>query len=219
MSYDNCSKEDKEDVTAQKSRSGGFTLIEIMAVIAIMGIITAFLVVAAKGARKKADLDAARAGIELISSKIESYMNKRGDLPPNLNPGTDSFTTEEEIYHTLGEWGFTVEDSKRIDPWGNPYIIILSRDYDVVFPIWTPGASYGTPPYNKMANMYITGADIAKNIHEGDPATTPSYMDQTRGFQVISAGPDGLLSRDDREVNTDIDLDGLTVNGDNLTNW
>jgi len=189
-----------------------FTLVELMAVMVIMSIVAGLLIAAAIGARKKADADAARAGVTYITAQIEAYYNKRGQLPPNLNESMDSFTTEAEIYQTLNEWNFPVPPEKQVDPWGNPFIIILDRDYGVNFPLQSGGTCYSTPPFNKMYAMYDpapAAPDDPKEIHEGDPTTEPSYNDQRDGFQVISAGPDGRLGRNGAN----------DYNADNFTNW
>lgn len=193
----------------------GFTLLEILVVIAIMTVIAGLLVAAAIGARRKADSDAAQAGVTYIAAQIQAYFDKRGQLPPDTDG--NGFTTEVEIYNTLGEWGFAVPEAKRVDPWSNPYVIVLrygqTADYGVVFPIATGGAIYSTPPYDRIGDMYapppVVPADSAKEIHIGDPATTLPYNDMANGFQVISAGPDGYISRNGTN----------DVNSDNFTNW
>lgn len=223
-------------MTISTDKRRGFTLTEMLAVLIIMSIIAALIVVAAKGAQKKAAYEAAKAGVQFISSQIDAYKNKRGELPPNLN--ADSVTTEAEIYQTLKQWGFEVPDSKRIDPWGNPYVIVFSRDYTSAsnpgtFPLATrdPSSGYdnpyavpnGTPIANpcwRIGALYspwqaspTAWLDQAKEIHNGDPATAPAYMNQTDGYQVISAGPDGKIATRD-----DVDP-GMTINADNVTNW
>jgi general secretion pathway protein G len=209
-------------VAGLRSRQKGFTLVELLVVITIMGIIAALLVVAATGARRKVDQDVAKAGIQFITSKIEAYRTKRGELPPDTN--ADGVTAEMEIYATLAEWGFGVPPEKQVDPWGSPYIIVFQRDYVPNiqdFPIVTGGAHYSAPPFNKVATMYNAVADMPKEIHSGDPAATPAYMSESGGYQIICAGEDGRISRDNREVTADTEppLDGMTVNADNLTNW
>ena len=211
------------EVTCRIRRTSSFTLIEILAVIVIMGIVAALLVMAAKGARQRADLDAAKANIAFIAGKIDAYKAKRGQLPPNLNPGAgpgmDSYTTEQEIYQTLAEWGLTVPPEKQLDPWRQPFIIVFQRDYGVSFPIDGSLAPYNVRPWNKIGLMYVNGGPSPKEIHEGDPLTTRPYLGETDSYQIISAGPDGLLSRDDGERTGDPDGDGRSVNADNLTNW
>jgi prepilin-type N-terminal cleavage/methylation domain-containing protein len=197
------------------SRKRGFTMIEILAVFAIMAVIASLIAAAAIGARRKADSDAARSGVMYISNQIQSYLTKRGELP--LNSG-GAAATEVDIYTRLAEWNFAVPAKKQIDPWGNPYIIILYDDYGATFSI-TGGPDYQNPPFNKVASMYMTAADMPKDIRRGDPTTTDPYLNTYQAYQVISAGPDGLISRDGREETTDIDSDGKSVNADNFTNW
>jgi len=214
-------------------RKRAFTLIEILAVLAIMTVIAGLLVAAAVGARRKADNDAAQADVTFISAQIEAYYNKRGQLPPNLNPlspvpqpGEDDITTEFEIYQTLAEWNLPVPPERRVDPWGNPYVIVFQRDYGKVFPLESGGNPiqvndekifpYNITPFNRMQIMYNPPlapvpppVDVAKEIHRGDPAATASFNDSMDNFQVISAGPDGYIVRD-----------GLSdYNADNFVNW
>ncbi len=196
---------------AHSERNSGFTLIEILVVIAIMTVIAGLLVAAAIGARRKAAHDSAQADVTYISGQIRAYLDKRGQLPPDTD--ANGFTTEPEIYRTLGEWGFDVPEAKRLDPWDNPYVIVLGRDYGVSFPIASGGSVYSTPPYDRMGGMYApppaAPADGPKEIHTGDPATTPANNDMTDGFQVISAGPDGYISRNGTD----------DASADNFTNW
>ncbi len=198
-------------MSRDRQSAKGFTLVEIMTVIAIMGVIAALLVMAARGARQSSDADAAKAGVAFVSSKIEQYIAKRGELPPDLsyvaNPlePAPHVTTEVEIYTTLNQWGYSVPPEKQVDPWGNPYIIVLKRDYNVVFPL-TAGTDYASLPFLKMANMYVPSGDQEKDIL--DTGGFP-YNDGANSVQVICAGPDGKVSR----------LGSDTTNSDNLTNW
>ena len=192
-------------------RERAFTLIEILAVLAIMSVIAGLLVAAAVGARRKADNDRAESGISYIAAQIEAYHNKRGQLPPDTNE--DGITTEFEIYQTLAQWNFPVPAERQVDPWGNPYVVVLQRDYTQPFPVVTGGAGtgYDTPPFDKIQYMYAVApavpGDTAKEIHNGVPAT--AFNGQINGFQVISAGPDGYLSQNGDDA----------VNADNFVNW
>lgn len=104
---------------------------------------------------------------------------------------------------------------------GNPYIIVLSRDYGKDFPIVSGAVTgeYTSPPFSKEKDMYDTAVDMPKEIHDGDPTTEPAYMDEYDGYQIISAGEDGQVRRDNGEVTTDVDGNGYSDNADNFTNW
>jgi general secretion pathway protein G len=203
-------------VTFHNRRDKGFTLIELMAVITIMAIIAALLVAAATGARRNAMTDRARADVKFIASKIDAYRNKRGEMPPDLN--ADGVTTEMEIYQTLDQWGYTVPEDKKVDPWGNPYIIVLQRDYGADFNLSGASMGYNATPFVKMQNMYrpVPAGIKTKAIHKGLPPLTSDtcYENQDNGYQVLSAGPDGKVCRYDSPT----DPDG-TYDADNITNW
>ncbi len=195
---------------AHYDRKLAFTLVEILAVLAIMTIIAGLLLAASMGARRRADSDAAQAGVDFISSQIEAYYNRRGQLPPDLNE--DGITTEAEIYHTLDEWNFPVPPARRVDPWGNPFVIVLQRDYGEVFPIVTggPDGDYNRAPFNRIREMYGATADMPKDLYRGDP--TNPFNDSVLNFQVISAGPSGRIVRD-------VEDDPYDYSTDNFVNW
>lgn len=210
-------------MTFRGQRAKGFTLIEMLVVITIMGVIAALLVTAAAGAHKKAQIDRAKAGIQLIASKIDAYKNKRGEILPNLNPAVDNVTTEMEIYTTLKEWGFEVPEEKKVDPWGNPYIIVLQRDYLADFELAGPTMGYNATPFFKMQGIYRPWAvspktkAISKTAPTASPTLDACYEKQDNGYQIISAGPDGKVCRyDDPTIPPDQESN---YNADNLTNW
>ena len=70
---------------ASPRRERAFTLVELLAVIAIMTVIAGLLLAAAVGARRRADSAAAQAGVDFITAQIEAYYNKRGLLPGDIN--------------------------------------------------------------------------------------------------------------------------------------
>ena len=63
--------------------SGGFTLIEVLVAITIIGILAALISVAAVGALKHAHRAAIRSEIEQIDAAFELLKKKYGDNPPN----------------------------------------------------------------------------------------------------------------------------------------
>lgn len=83
--------------------SWGFTLIELMIVVAILGILAGIGIPAYRSHLEKAQIVTAVAEIKMITTQIEAYRATNYDLPADLSD--------------VGYEGFE-------DPWGNPYIYV-----------------------------------------------------------------------------------------------
>ena len=98
-------------------RARAFTLIELLAVIAILGLIAAFAVPQVLKWVSGARSDSARIQIEALGASIDLYRLEVGSFPPTLEaliekpPGVDN-------------WNGPYLKKKVIpkDPWGNDYI-------------------------------------------------------------------------------------------------
>ena len=98
-------------------RARAFTLIELLAVIAILGLIAAFAVPQVLKWVSGARSDSARIQIEALGASIDLYRLEVGSFPPTLEaliekpPGVDN-------------WNGPYLKKKLIpkDPWGNDYI-------------------------------------------------------------------------------------------------
>ncbi len=82
------------------NRSSGLTLIELMIVIAIIGILAAFGTLGFQAYVEKAKIKDATAEIASIQTKIAIYYTSNGFLPDSLSE---------------------IKDGNISDPWGNPY--------------------------------------------------------------------------------------------------
>ena len=184
---------------ARPSRAKGFTLIELLAVIVIMSIIAGLVIYAAAGARKKAQIDAAKAGIARIAMRIDQYRAKRGALPEDPAGLTD----EDFVFEKLNAWGFNVSPREQLDPWDSPFIIVFRTDYEKND---ASGSNFFALT-GKMAEMYDS-VSTYKDVYSDDDPNKP-YLDQQGSYQIISAGPDGFISRNNLDA----------VNVDNLSNW
>jgi len=72
-------------------RSKGFTIIEVLAVIAIMGILTAVIYSSFGGAQAKSRDQKRVSDINLIKLSLEAYLNKNGQYPVTLSALTPTF--------------------------------------------------------------------------------------------------------------------------------
>ncbi|TVQ55021.1 MAG: type II secretion system protein GspG [Phycisphaerales bacterium] len=126
----------------------GLTLVEILAVVIILGLLAATLVVGFSGSFGKARHEIARSNIGIIVSKLETYRMHHGNWPSNdvgLKALSDGYANPSAAYY-LGPGSL-------IDPWGNPYLYV------------TPGPD--GHPYEVLSY----GAD-------GQPGGTPGTEDE-----------------------------------------
>jgi general secretion pathway protein G len=91
----------------------GFTLMEIMIVIVLIGLIATFVGNRILGASDQAKFKLAKSQVDTIASKIENYQQDVGSLPPDLNalvkaPG-----------NSAGWLGPYAKEQELKDPWGH----------------------------------------------------------------------------------------------------
>lgn len=119
-------------------RNSGFSLIEILVVIAIIGTFVALLIPSVSAMLDKARVKRACADIAIIGAKIESHLEDYGDFPATIE---------------------NVEPVNRIDPWGNPYqyLIILGKKRNEVEGKWRKDRFL--VPLNSDFDLYSMGKD------------------------------------------------------------
>ncbi len=116
-------------------RRNGFTIVEIMVVVIILGLLAAFIV---PGMFKKlgaAKTKIARSKMAIIEGALEQFAINCGRLPTD-EEGLDALLIPPpELEET---WGPKyLKDSQIIDPWDNPYIYVLegvinTGSYDLI---------------------------------------------------------------------------------------
>jgi general secretion pathway protein G len=100
----------------------GFTLIEIMVVVVILGILGALIVPNIIGRPDEARVTAARADIQQVGNSLELYRLDNG-VYPSSDQGLDALVAEPAGFPEPRNWnpqGYL----KRlpVDPWGEPYL-------------------------------------------------------------------------------------------------
>ena len=102
----------------------GFTLIEIMVVIVILGLLATLVVPNIMASSDEAKETKARTDCKMIADQVSTYYIKNGRLPDSL----------EELV-TKDERGNSLLNELPNDPWDTPYEIIKGdtrRDFEVI---------------------------------------------------------------------------------------
>ncbi len=131
----------------------GFTLIEIMVVVIILGLLATFVVPKIVGRTDDAKIVKAKVDIQAIETALKLYKLDNNNYP-TTEQGLEALVNPPES-GSSGKWregGYLEKKSIPKDPWGNPYIYLspgLHGAYDIV--------SYGA---DKMPGGENENADI-----------------------------------------------------------
>ena len=125
----------------KRTKQSGFTLVEVLTVIAIIALLAALILGLAGNAQKKAARDRASAEIEQLSTFVNDYQMKYGQVPTNSAALSNAL---KEATHSL---------SNMLDPWGMAYI--YSNSSKVTFYLWSRGGATNANPTTDNRSMYI----------------------------------------------------------------
>ncbi len=203
----------------------GFTLLEILAVILIVGILSAVLITQLGGAEDAAGAVNTRSFLATLQEIIAEYeRNEGGDFPPSTftaeqgvpNDGTnvgiealvvalysDGYNAgghelEDHLMNTDGD-----RSSKTLTDFGN-------RKLNEFVDYWdNPIAYIHRRDYGADDRPYLVyDPEMAEEVRDFPKAyknpTTGQYFRNTK-FQLISAGPDGRFNTEDDITNFDRD--------------
>lgn len=101
------------------SKQAGMTIIEILIVIALMGVVMTLVVSNLTGQQDEAMRDTARLGMGQLDSQLQMYKIHNFRYP-TTEQGLRALVTKPGSGATRWRGPYT-EESKINDPWGNPY--------------------------------------------------------------------------------------------------
>jgi len=113
----------------------GMTLVEILAVVVILGLIATTLLVGFSGTFGKAKHELARSAIGLLVGKVETYRIDQGEWPSN-ELGLDILSSP----HTPPTSAYFVTEDQLLDPWGRKYLYLVPGPQGYPFEILCYGA-------------------------------------------------------------------------------
>ncbi len=122
----------KAKCTAEKRRARGFTLIEILIVIVIMGLLVSLVAPAMFSKVSSSQRKTSMAQMQMLSTALDTYRLDVGSYPENLgelrksdNPAWDGPYLPRDIPD---------------DPWGNPYVYAVTKDGEYPYTLSSYGA-------------------------------------------------------------------------------
>lgn len=189
-------------------RSSAYTLIELLTVIAVVGVLAAFSIGAVRGSRERANVSRARADLAALSSALEQFKRHYGDypqlgefgqaaatptgqsatLPNGSGPGIN--TAQAKLFNCLtGVWGpraFTAADRQNGPNFLPPQFAdavkyingSLTNQYNV---------PTGNPPAKVEQNVSLIDPWGRRYIYYYKNARTPNNW-QATGYVLYSAG-------------------------------
>ena len=134
---------------SMRSKRCGFTLIEMMVVLAIIGLLTAAVAVGVRRARDKGRITTAEMEIQNIVQGLEAFNTETARYPSN-EEGLDV------LLQKIGGLAPILNKKGRLDdPWGKPYMYRVTVDEEEPFEVSSGGMDgvAGTP--DDISNLSI----------------------------------------------------------------
>lgn len=120
-----------------RTKRGGFTLIELMVVIVILGILAAIIAPRIVGRTDEAKVTEAKVQIKNLETALKMYKLDNGQYP-STEQGLQALVEKPAIGVIPKNWregGYLEKKKAPLDPWGNAYVYVspgLHGDYDIL---------------------------------------------------------------------------------------
>lgn len=146
-----------------RNRQSGFTLIEVMVVVVILGILASIIVPKIMDKPDQARIVKARQDIRAIQSALEMY-RLDNYVYPTTDQGLDALVKKPSGNPEPPHWKQYL-DRLPVDPWGHPYQYLNPGVHGAI-DIWSYGADGqpgGTGINADIGNWNLDDADNAKS--------------------------------------------------------
>ena len=118
----------------RSSRRRGMTLVEVLAVVVILGLLAGTLAVGFSGAFSEGRTELARTGVVIVMERVEMYNTSTGSYP-SPSEGLSVLSGSEAIGRS-----FELTPDQLTDPWGRTYLYISPASDGAAYEIVTYGA-------------------------------------------------------------------------------
>ena len=163
----------------------GFTVIELLVVVAIIGILMSLLFPAVQTALDAAKKAQAKNDVTQIATAIVAFDTEYGRLP-STNPAPQQLTGEvlnalvasndtlnprkiifmEVLSYKRGKGG--ISNGIFVDPWANSYYVALDSDYDNQVGVSTNGSTTANSSIMKKVGVWNTNAKSRQQVRSWD---------------------------------------------------
>ena len=123
----------------ERIKKSGFTLIEIMLVVIIIGALAAMVIPRFAGRSDQAKAAAAKADIEAnLATALKLYELDNGSFP-TTSQGLDALITKPTINPISSNWNGPYIEKKPDDPWGKPYLYVSPGEHRADYDLYSKG--------------------------------------------------------------------------------
>ena len=98
---------------ARSARTAGFTLVELLLVVAILGVLAGVAIFNVGGKMQESQVAACRASIATIKTACDAYEIKTGQYPDSI----------DTLLQPVGGGAPLLDSNAKADPWGNSFQI------------------------------------------------------------------------------------------------
>lgn len=131
----------------------GMTLVEVLAVVVILGLLAGTLAISMSGAVGKGKREIAKTAIGLIQQKVETYRIEHGAWP-----GDDLGLAALGDGHADPSASYFLSRDQLLDPWGNPFYLLVPGPDGHPYEILSYGAD--GQPGGEGENADISSANL-----------------------------------------------------------
>ena len=148
-----------------RSDNKGFTLVELLVVVAMIAAIAAAMSVSVSGAQRRAKIQKATVEVKAITQAVLAYENySSGGLPVLGSERSGAEVNSSNLGFLLGKRGTDATGSrlpvilqaalsgsgKVLDPWGTPYTIVIAKGSVYVQSVNTLNTGFSLPNINRL---------------------------------------------------------------------
>jgi prepilin-type N-terminal cleavage/methylation domain-containing protein len=200
----------------KNQRKNAFTLIELLTVIAIIGVLLAMLFPAIKSVMAKAEATKAQTSISGLATAFRAYYTEYGKWPISDVKGPEIYDVTTPLYGILKGENINITVGTAIYQ-GNPRNIVFLefKAADLVSP--SINTTNFVDPWKQVYHCtfdvgYVNQVPDPFMAHNALPIPCPGPGCINAGFIVWSAGPDG-------QYDANGDVPPSAANKDNIKSW